>query len=220
MSKPKQVPNIFHISLLSHFFLMVVTLLVCFFVVQYLFSSSIRYFLQHDLVILVPVVLFLFGVAGLIASIAARSIAYPLVRIIRVLEEEARSGSAAALTYRSDIEEINELIQALESSRKSFAALQNAPAAVIVCNREGVIRYVNSRAKSLFRWPVNLHENFLDQFSSAADAARIQAVTGNGQVLGAFRIHDIESTLWWFYPLRNQDTSEEGFIGIGVKTRQ
>ncbi|NOY05625.1 MAG: PAS domain-containing protein [Chlorobi bacterium] len=220
MSKQKQAPNVFHVSLLSHFFLLVATLAVCFFVVQYLFSSSIRYFLQHDLVVLVPVVLFLFGVAGLIASIAARSVAYPLVHIINLLEEEARSGATGRIAYRSNIEEINELVQALEASRKSFTAIQEAPAAVIVCDRDGVIRYVNSRAKSLFRWPVNLNENFLDQFSSEADAALIQTVTGNGQVLNAFRIRGIDSTLWWFFPLRNRHTSEAGFIGIGVNMRQ
>ncbi|GEM_PF-6590638 len=217
MNKPKQVPNIFHFSLLSHFTLLAATLVVCFFVVQYLFSPSIRYFLRHDLAILIPVVLFLLGVAGLIASTLARSIAYPLVHLVKILEEEARSGAATDLGYASNIEEINELVHALESSRESFAALQNSSVAVIVCNRNGIIRYANSRAKSLFRWPVNLNENLLEQFSSLSDAARIQAVTGNKQILGAFSIRGIDSTLWWFYPWKNQHISEEGFLGIGVK---
>ena len=81
----------------------------------YLIGSDFRIFLKHSPIILVPLSLFLVGIAGLLAAWATRVIVQPLEKTTHAVR------SKEEFTFPRFYEEIDELISQIELHQNNFS---------------------------------------------------------------------------------------------------
>ena len=113
MSK-KKLPTIFERIFLSHLIVLLLTFTAIVLLYFYLIGSDFRIFLKHSPVILVPLSLFLVGIAGLLAAWATRVIVQPLEKTTHAVR------SKEEFTFPRFYEEIDELITQIEIHQNNF----------------------------------------------------------------------------------------------------
>lgn len=137
-SAPRPLAGMFLRVLLSHLLVVLLCLVAGALTFDYLFGSGVRYFLVHDPVFLVPVMLVLIGLAGLLAVWTTAGMSLPLENMTEALNA---SDSAARLEDLSRARHTAESRQLLDALRDTLAQAPrtDAPASQPVMHADPLV---------------------------------------------------------------------------------
>jgi PAS domain S-box-containing protein len=135
---PRPLAGMFLRVLLSHLVVVLLCLVAGALTFDYLFGTGVRYFLVHDPVFLVPVMLVLIGLAGLLAVWTTAGMSLPIENMTEAL---AAPDSTARLEELSRARHTAESRQLLDALRDTLARAprQTLPAATPVSHADPLV---------------------------------------------------------------------------------